>query len=81
MVGLFNKDSRIHYVDKDYVVIDNPTDNFTPTIVHREKGDPDFGRVRTIAILLGMTLDGEPFLRSDGLWCNKLKLNGAKNGK
>lgn len=77
MVGLFEQDVRIHYVDKSYVVIDDPTDGYTPTIVHRQKGDPDFGRVNTITTLLGMVLDGESFIRSDGLWCNKLQANGA----
>ena len=81
MVGLFDKDTRLHYVDENYVVLDNPTDNFTPTIVHRKKGDPNFERINQITSSLNMGLDGESFLRSDGLWCNKLKLNGAKNGK
>lgn len=79
MVGLFNQDTRIYYVDKEYVVIDNPTDNFAPTIVHRTEGDPNPERVKTILALLGMMLDGEAFSRSDGLWCHKLKLNGAKH--
>jgi len=78
MVGLFEQDTHIHYVDKDYVVLDNPTESCVPTIVHRKKGDPNFGRINTITTLLNMGLDGEPFIRSDGLWCNKLKLNGAK---
>ena len=78
MVGLFEQDTRIHYVDKEYVVLDNPTDSFVPTIVHRKKGDPDFGRVNTIIALLNMGLNGESFIRNDGLWCNKLELNGAK---
>lgn len=77
MVGLFEQDTRIHYVDKDYVVIDNPTDNNIPVIVHRKEGDPNYGRVNTITTLLGMGLDGESFTRSDGLWANRLKANGV----
>lgn len=74
-------DSRLHYVDKNYAVVDNPHDDYCPTIVKREAGIPDEKEVMKILNLLGMLRFGEPYYRSDGLWCNRLKENGAKNGK
>jgi len=80
-VGLFSSDSRLYYVDKNYAVMDNPCDNFSPTIVRRLAGEPEAKEVAKILATLNMVLDGESFYRGDGLWCNKIKVNGAKNGK
>ena len=80
-VGLFDKDSRLHYVDVGYVVVDNPQDNLTPTIVKRDHGEPSEKEVMEILNRLNMLKFGEPFYRSDGLWCQKLILNGARYGK
>jgi len=79
-VGLFDKDSRLHYVDEKYAVVDNPQDNQCPTIIKRTHGDPEVKEVENILNKLDMDLDGESFYRSDGLWCHKLLLNGARYG-
>ena len=72
-------DSRVHYVTVDYAVVDNPQDDFCPTIIKRLPGDPDEKEVMKILTQLGMLKFGEPYYRSDGLWCHKLKMNGANN--
>lgn len=81
MAGLFDRDSRLYYVDKTYAVMDNPYDSFNPTIVMRVHGEPNSAEMLKILSILNMTFDGDPFYRSDGLWCSKLKLNGARYGK
>lgn len=78
MTGLFKEDSHVYYVDNDYVVVNNPYDNDNPTLVKRKGGDPDDIRVRKLLHTVGMKLDGQPFYREDGLWCSRLKMNGAK---
>jgi len=79
-VGLFGLDSRIYYVDEEYAVLDNPCDNFTPTIVKRKGGEFNSKEVKRIIHELKLEFDGDPFYRPDGLMCNKLKANGANNG-
>lgn len=76
MLGLFDTDCLIRYVDFNYAVVNNPTDNNVPTIVKRNHGDPNREEVCKIIHRLGLSLDGESFYRKDGLWCNRLKSNG-----
>lgn len=73
-------DSRVHYVTVEYAVVDNPYEGFCPTLIKRHPGDPDEKEVTKILNLLGMLKFGEPYYRSDGLWCHKLKMNGASDG-
>ena len=76
MIGLFEGDFLIRYVDFFYAVVDNPTDNNIPTIVKRQHGEPNGKEVSRIIKQIGYTLDGESFKRDDGLWCHRLKPNG-----
>ena len=80
-VGLFDTDTHIHYVDMNYAVVDNPNNNGIPTIVKRTWGNTEPKEVNDILQRLNILKIGEPFYRSDGLWCQKLELNGARYGK
>jgi len=71
-VGLYNKDARIYYVDPDYAVLDDPTENGTPTLIKRKGGPLDNEAVSKILTIVGMSVREQPRRREDGLWCIRL---------
>ena len=81
LVGLFDVDSHIYFVNSKYVVMDNPLDNNILMLVRRGWESANEKEVIKILNRLNMLKFGEPFYRSDGLWCQKLQPNGAKNEK
>ncbi len=68
---------RIFYISPEVVVMTNPFNGNTPTIVLRNhRGEPtvdDFEIIEGVLRILGMELDGDGDFRDDGLWYCKLK--------
>lgn len=73
LLGLYEADSHMYYVDKEYAVLCNPFNNNKPTIVKRSSGEPDLGRVERILSFLRMKPAGERSWREDGLWNQELQ--------
>lgn len=57
MVGIFPKDTHIHFVNANYIVSDSPYDDVI-IIVMRHAGKPNRDEVRSILTKLGMRLVG-----------------------
>lgn len=72
-VGLFDKDSRIHYIDLDFVVINNPYNGGEPVIIMRHAGEPNLKDIELVLNKLNMKLVGEANYREDGLWYHQVK--------
>jgi hypothetical protein len=75
-VGLFNKDSRIYFVNSHYVIMENPYNGRIPTLVKRIVGAPDeedWLEINKALALVDMKLVGKPYTREDNLWCHEVK--------
>lgn len=80
-VGLFDTDTRIYYVDIDFVVVNNPYNGGKPVIVMRHLGVPNPRRILQVLKEVNMELVGQPFVRDDGLWCHEVKEREGGNGQ
>jgi hypothetical protein len=75
-VGLFEKDVRIHYIDLEFVVVNNPHNGNSPVILMRHLGEPSADQYAAIASVLNklnMMLVGQPSYREDGLWYQQVR--------
>jgi len=70
-VGLFNEDSRIYFIDDNYIIMDNPYDGGT-VLCKRLPGEPageDWKAMAKALLTANMRAKGNAYIREDGLWC------------
>lgn len=75
-VGLIDKDTHLYFINSEFVIMDDPCNGNTPTIVKRHKGEPteeEWKKIKSALALVEMKLIGEAFTREDGLWCHRTK--------
>jgi hypothetical protein len=80
-VGLNDKDTRLYFVNKAIVIIDDP-ELEVPVAVKRDPGTPteeDWKEINKALALCSMELCGEQRWRRDGLWSHPVK--EARNGQ
>jgi len=80
-VGLNNKDSRLYFINKTIVIMDDP-ETGVPTIVKRQSGLPteeDWKEINKALALCSMQLLGNSRIRDDNLWIHEVK--EARNGR
>lgn len=63
---------RIYYSNPRIIIIDNPYNGNSPTLVVRT-GEPDWEEIKRILKLCNMNLVGESYIRKDGLFCHPVK--------
>lgn len=74
-VGLFEKDSRMYYIDEHVAILDNPFTHIPTAVIRRPLTDKTLAKSLMSKALrdVGMEPVGEPFYRADGLLCQSLK--------
>ncbi len=78
-VGLFERDTFLHYIDYEFVVLNNPYNGGKPVIVMRTLGNPNLDKVKEVLRKIHFELVGEPSRRSDGLWYQEVKETGDES--
>ena len=70
-VGLFKEDTRIYFVNDNFVVMKDP-DNEGIALCKRHPGEltkEDYSEIVDILLKTGMKAKGNVHFREDGLWC------------
>ncbi len=70
-VGLYTEDTRLYYIDKDFVVLDDPIG--VPTLIKRTPGDPTRMQVTEVLKAAKMEVVAYAYHSQEGLWYQHLK--------